>query len=536
MRHEKDAAENTVSALKSEILKSKDEINQQTLNMETIIDSLRRQVSELVKERESLDPRAKEAQREKEDMLLKMQSMVSRIEELNGKLEECYKQLGRTESDLKEAAKEKANWLDRENAWVRRVQEMQNALERAEKDKSTLLAREGAMTKQVLDMELAMSGGEAKYKSQLEVMTMERDSLVEIVRQQGQALRVQQQQSEASLKMLHQRQGALERIESQTVDSKNMEELTRLQDELHALMSREGRTLYSELMDVKQLMVIVASLKDRLVDMDMLKDELQFERNERHRLENRLADMIEEAETSGAARHNKALVENAVHSASNAQAENVELKEQLEHFKKLSAGWESRAHYWQQVAKKQIGGHSLGSSGGPVGGEEAVNKTGALSAPLLTPQNKIVQTERGVGTGDLALASVQAENNELKRENTRLADQLAAAVGDANLARNELAIAKEDMQKEFTSLWLAVQQLNSLDAAKERALQDLISDRDKAVKERNEAIEKLNVMQKEYAELQSELEVQTELNLSCIFCLIFCIRRQLIRICSVPLI
>lgn len=123
-----------------------------------------------------------------------------------------------------------------------------------------------------------------------------------------------------------------------------------------------------------------------------------------------------------------------------------------------------------------------------------------------TPQSKFIQTERAVGAGDLAMSSLHSENSELKRETTRLADQLAAAVGDATSARNELAIAKEDMQKEFTSLWLAVQQLNSLDAAKERALQDLISDRDKAVRERNEAIEKLNIMQKEYAELQSELE------------------------------
>lgn len=425
-----------------------------------------------------LDPRAKEAQREKDEMLVKMQAMVSRIDELNGKLEGCYKQLGRTESDLKEAAKEKANWMDRENAWVKRIQEMQSTLERVERDKSTLLGREGSLTKQVLDMEIAMAGGEVKYKTQLDAITLERDSLVEIVKQQGQALHVQQQQADASLKMLYQRQGALERIENQTVDAKAMEELSRLQDELHGLFSREGKTLQSELHDVKQLMVIVASMKDKLADMDMVKDELHYEQKERRRLENKLADLIEEAAVEGKEKHGRIMVDSAVLSSSAIDSEISEMKDQVDHYKKISAGWESRAQYWQQIAKKQINGLHGGNVDGDVNGSR-----NSSAAPDLHP-------------------------SQLKVENQRLSKQLAEAQDEAKAAKEELSTAKEDMQKEFTSLWLAVQKLNAIDAEKEKAMQDIVVERDSVLRERDEAVEKLKVLEKNYEELQSELEVR----------------------------
>jgi hypothetical protein len=470
-------AESTVSCLKAEILKSREEINLQTVNLETVIDSLRRQLNELIKERELMGPHAKQAQLDKDEMLLKMQSMVSRIDELNGKLETCYKQLGRTESDLKEAAKEKANWMDRENAWVRRIQEMQSTLERVERDKSTLLGREGSLTKQVLDMEMAMAGGEAKYRSQLDAMTLERDSLVEIVKQQGQALHVQQQQSDTSLKMLYQRQGALERIENQTVDAKVMDELSRLQDELHGIFSREGKTLQSELHDAKQLLVIVASMKDKLGDMDLVKEELNYEQKERRRLENKLADLIEEAATEGKEHRDRALVESAVLAQSMSSSEMNEMKDQVEHYKKISTGWESRSQYWQQIAKKQIGG---GSSGGNMDGEvNGASSSGG--APDLNPVH-------------------------LKGENERLTLKLAASEEEASQAKQELAAAKEDMQKEFTSLWLAVQKLNSIDAEKEKAMENICTERDVALREKDSALDKLKLLEREYQDLQGELE------------------------------
>ena len=65
------------------------------------------------------------------------------------------------------------------------------------------------------------------------------------------------------------------------------------------------------------------------------------------------------------------------------------------------------------------------------------------------------------------------------------------------------------MQKEFTSLWLAVQKLNAIDAEKEKAMQDIVSERDAILREKDEAVEKLKVLEKNYEELQSELEVSS---------------------------
>jgi hypothetical protein len=63
-------------------------------------------------------------------------------------------------------------------------------------------------------------------------------------------------------------------------------------------------------------------------------------------------------------------------------------------------------------------------------------------------------------------------------ENSRLSAELAQAQDEAKDARAQLLSSQSSMQKEFASLWMAVQELNKLDAVKEHALAQVVAEKD----------------------------------------------------------
>lgn len=74
-------------------------------------------------------------------------------------------------------------------------------------------------------------------------------------------------------------------------------------------------------------------------------------------------------------------------------------------------------------------------------------------------------------------------------------------------SKEELRASREGMQGELASLWMAVQELNKLDAVKEKKLQELLTDKDQAVEAKLNAFRQLKEMTDNYNELQSELQV-----------------------------
>jgi hypothetical protein len=94
---------------------------------------------------------------------------------------------------------------------------------------------------------------------------------------------------------------------------------------------------------------------------------------------------------------------------------------------------------------------------------------------------------------------------ELKAQNVELREQLAASKAETFKTKEELKLAKENMQTEFASLWMAVQELNKLDAAKDQELKNLIEEREKALREKHLSVENLREMQQKYASVQIEL-------------------------------
>ena len=74
-------------------------------------------------------------------------------------------------------------------------------------------------------------------------------------------------------------------------------------------------------------------------------------------------------------------------------------------------------------------------------------------------------------------------------------------------SKEELRVSREGMQGELASLWMAVQELNKLDAVKEKKMQELLCDCATAIESRDNALKQLEEMTDNYNELQTELQV-----------------------------
>ena len=375
----------------------------------------------------------------REDLLDAQESAEARVSQLEDELRlsmdhvtNAIKERDRTNAEITSVLKEKADMAAREVLLTQRIQELQIEVERA--------------------------NSESKIKSELEIVKLQRDSLFEIIKQQEQALHMQQQQSEASLKMLHQRQAALDRYEQRSEGEQD--ELSDLQQNLQSLLSNEGQTLYSEVIDAKKLIAVIASVREKVVEAGMLKEDIARLEDERDAQRSRVQRLDKEQSVW--------------------KEERRELQTELEHFKKLALDWETRAQYWQQVSKK------TSSSGHSQLGESQDSSFADFAASAVTRSTEYL---------------------DLRSENAALQEKLSRTREELEARNKELHTAKEDMQKEFSQLWTAVEQLNKIDTAKDRTIQELTAQRDAAVKEKSDFAKKYRDMEQEYASLQSELQV-----------------------------
>jgi chromosome segregation ATPase len=385
----------------------------------------------------------------KEDMLDGQEASENRISQLEDELRlsmdhvtNAIKERDRTNAEITSVLREKADMAAREVLLTQRIQELQ--------------------------MEVEKANNESKVKSELEIVKLQRDSLFEIIKQQEQALHMQQQQSEASLKMLHQRQAALDRYEQRSEGEHD--ELSDLQKNLQSLLANEGQTLYSELIDAKKLIAVIASVREKVLESGLLKEDIARLQSERDAQRSRIERMEKEATAW--------------------RAEKSEVVDQLEHFKKHAIDWETRAQYWQQVAKK----------------------TSAHTSSSLNDSH-----DHALSGFASSTITKSAEYLDLRSENVALQERLARTQEQLQEKQRELAEAKGDMEKEFSQLWTSVEQLNKLDASKDKTIAELKAERDAAAREKNEYIKKFRVMEQEYEGLQSELQVRCKVKWSDVY-------------------
>ncbi|RYH15093.1 hypothetical protein EON65_32360 [archaeon] len=291
-------------------------------------------------------------------------------------------------------------------------------------------------------------------KHEAEMMRSERDSLAAIVKQKDSLLWLQGQQSEMSIKMLQQRQAALDRSDTHVIST---EEWKRLTESLRDLFTQEGQVLHSELLDTKKLTQMIRDLREKMSLYDSLQQQVEGERLARKELENRLASCLLSMRDQEKQRDDLARLASS-------------LQQELQECSKLG--------YVRRTLPSGLfisPSHFFGSS----------NNDSSQHKQMLLEQ--------------------QCE--QYKVENNMLKSQLDLAQREANNARDDVQKAQQAAQKDLSSLWSAVQELNKLDAMKDKSIQDLVMERARLSAERDAALNETKLAREQCEELRRELDV-----------------------------
>lgn len=356
-----------------------------------------------------------------------------------------------------------------------------------------------------------------KHKSDVAIAASERDSLRAMLAQKDSAMQAQTQQSERAVRMLQMKLTAAERmvilfgarsdiplssvaasssasshtaagpgataILTASASVSGDSEYSKLQERVNALLSAEGQILHSELADTRKLTSVVKDMRLKLQEFEDLKFELQLERAAKEDLQKKLTEHSVNSQVSevgkSALDHQVSLLQIELH-----QAQELQKKQEQEHQLQIAVVEGNKASLEEQVSTLQ---------------KDLLTTKDALALTKARLQQQTnLAAKSSVSSADLMKA--QAESAALK-------DQLILTQRDAFAAREELKSTQETMQAEYAKMWSSVQELSKLDALKDQSIQDLIMDRDKAILERDGALERFVAAKTESAQLLQELQV-----------------------------
>jgi chromosome segregation ATPase len=145
---------------------------------------------------------------------------------------------------------------------------------------------------------------------------------------------------------------------------------------------------------------------------------------------------------------------------------NQDLLDELSLYKKTAAEAEAAADYWRAQAN------------------------GSMVKDILTRQVE-------------PLATTRPEMEKLQQE-------LDYKIEELSQIKKLMSRGQLEMQHEFASMWLSVQQLNKLDAVKDKALADMRMERDRVAQERHELSKKYRRLKQEFRGLQEEMQAIDE--------------------------
>lgn len=379
----------------------------------------------VVAERDNFHRDLKLAQAEREEMRSRMQAAYQQVDDLNKRL-----QLDQSHS----------------NQFKSQHQQLLDELTQLRLDKTRLESSLRDVTER-----LTHGVNQTSYDS---------EAMKALIEQQEWIIKMYAQQSEAGYKTLINRVAILERFE--THPSSHEEEILRLQDVLHGLLSRQSSNvtkasgssiLASDVTDLKKLLGFLGPLRERVQLMKAWNRELQQERKEQEKVSQQIQEIQSQAPKISRSK--------VVH--------------QMDHFRKSADASEARAEYWQEVAKK------VGSNPVP-------------AVPTIAPPG-----------------SFAGQQERLQFENERLREDLTQSVFETKAAKQKLKETEEHAQKEFASLWMAVEELNKIDAEKNLTLQQLTTERDQAMRERDAALTQVKELRQECKMLKAELKVSVNI-------------------------
>jgi len=420
----------------------------------------RRQLESRVKEMEALLRQSHDALRQSQEALQKPQEAWRQSQDMLRQSEDRARQMSESlrhsqeilrqcESALKEVTAER-------DSLSARVQELERAV-------TDGLERQSTLKKQLEDRQeedrQESAATSSNVRAQVASLAAERDSLHFMLQQREQELRFYQQQVGASQEGNQRRQSPFN-TENRPVEGpseRDAQELNDLGAAMQEWLKREGAALRGGTLDARRLTAIIATIRQRYEDVRRLSSQLAHERAMRLDLERTVASG-DRGGTIPAA-----------------------LRDEIEALKRKAAEWEAKSNYWEQLTKKTS--ELIGASGFNVG----AGSSGRA-------QHNFTSSDHGVS--DSGTTALQAEVS-------RLQEALRLSQEEARSAQNGL----EQMQREFAALWLAVQQLEKMDTAKELSIQQLTAERDKAVEEKFDVTKKLQALTVDYERVQKELQV-----------------------------
>lgn len=323
-----------------------------------------------------------------------------------------------------------------------------------------------------------------KYEKMLiefNVLKNERDQLCTIIGQKDNLLAIQNEQFETSIKMLQQKQT----IQSSTHESMLAEakkqtatqssEWLALQDSLKALFSSENEVLYNEMMDANKMIILIKDMRQKIEQFDQICNENKTLHSCKSDLENKLVEcarVIEQQDESVSDMDEYVtLLEQDINDArQRGFTSNIRYQNNAYYMKKYT-----KTTFNISQMKKSSNNFGIKNYGQQFG--ELMNNYDSYNDPSLAPLLHHIET--------------------LKTENAFLKGQLDASQREANLTKEELKLSQGTMQREFASLWMSVQELNKLDAIKDKSIQDLIQEKNKLLYEKESLIQECDSLKKE---------------------------------------
>ena len=242
------------------------------------------------------------------------------------------------------------------------------------------------------------------------------------------------------------------------------------EDSLHNLLVSGGSSLQSKTEDTRQLMQTVASLREGMASLPLVHAELAEEKARRK----------EDGE----------------------KAQGL-LRRQMVALQDLTG----KVDYWQALAKKQRQYiETVEAAYSEATAAQQVPCTAVQEAHELARQWQL-RAEEAEAALQVAVAvedsAASGKKGDTVSEETRR--RLTEAEAEVQQQRQEATAAQAAMQEEYATLWVAVQDLNQLDAHKEAAIRTLVQDQQHGRKKLLEAQTAYAALQRELTAIDDEL-------------------------------
>jgi hypothetical protein len=265
---------------------------------------------------------------------------------------------------------------------------------------------------------------------------------------------------------------AVLRVQNESLQREAAAELSRLHKSVHDLLLSSGSSMQARTADTRQLMEVVAGLRAGM------------------------ASLAQPQSQNAAAQ--AALAEERAARAEEAKNVKEMLARQMTALQESTA----KATYWQTLAEKQreyitkmeLAYAETSSASG------SLQLRSAEQVELRAAQDRARTWQKTAEDSQAAQAQLQLQLQALQASRSSGADSAEIAA-----QKQQAAAAQTAMQEEYASLWVAVQDLNRLDAQKEQAIHALVKEQERSHRKLQHAQAAYQAMQAELRSIDDEL-------------------------------